>query len=182
MFSHHYIEPHQVNSFVYCKRKWFYQNRLKLQITNDDFEIGLYVHENHWMKTIKRKDIYLMSEKLRLKGICDYILEENGLQIPIEVKKGKCIAEKPYKNDVMQLLCYILLLEEHFKLRYTHGYIIYVGSKRKFKIIVTPFLRKTIKNCFKEIKAYYSNGKIPKRKKSKSWCTGCSYEEYCWSK
>jgi len=61
------------------------------------------------------------------------------------------------------------------------SYIIYVGSKRRFKVIVSPILRVTLQKYFKEIKAYYSNGKIPKRQKSKSWCTVCSYKEYCWS-
>ncbi|KKN48321.1 hypothetical protein LCGC14_0654130 [marine sediment metagenome] len=133
------------------------------------------------MKTIKRKNIYLVSEKLRLKGICDDVNREDGIQTPVDGKKGKCNAEKPYKNDVIQLLCYILLLEDYFKSRYTHSYIIYVSIKLKFKVIVSQILRKRLQKYFKEIKAYYSNGKIPNRQKSKSWCTDCSYEEYCWS-
>ena len=180
MFTHQYIEPHQVNAFVYCKRKWYYQNRLKLQIINDHMEIGSYIKEHHWMKTIKRKEIYLMSNKWKLKGMCDYIIEENGFQIPIEIKKGKCSAVKPYKNDVMQLLCYVLLLKENLGIKYTHGYILYVGSKRKFTVNITPNLRKRIQNYFKEIKSYLRSEKMPERQSNKICCGVCSFEEYCW--
>ena len=150
-FTHNYLEPHQVNTFVYCKRRWYYQNRSKLQILNCHMQIGSYIQNNHWMETIKRKEIYLISHKWKLKGKCDYVVHENGFQIPIEIKKGKCNGNKPFMNDVMQLLCYILLLEEHFETSYPYGYILYVGSKQKYKVNVTLVLRKTIKNYFVKI-------------------------------
>lgn len=180
MSTHNYIEPHQLNTFVYCKRRWYYQNRLKLAIINYHMQIGTYVQENYWRKAIKRKELYLISHKLKIKGKCDYIVEENGVQIPIEIKKGKCNSKKPFKNDIMQLLCYILLLEEHFGVTYPYGYILYVGSKRKYKINITLVLRRSIKYYFKKIYSYLRSGKLPKKQNNKNKCRGCSYEDYCW--
>ncbi|MFX1259262.1 MAG: CRISPR-associated protein Cas4 [Promethearchaeota archaeon] len=182
MFTHDYNEPHQLNSFVYCKRKWYYQNRLKFSIDNSDLELGKYIHDNHWLNTKKRKEVYLISHKWKLKGMWDYLLEENGVQIPVEIKIGKCNAHKPFKNDNMQLMCYILLLEDHFSVKYTHGYILYVSSKCKCKVNVSLTLRKTIENYFKKIHSYLRSKKIQKRQKNEKCCIKCSYREYCWCK
>ena len=110
MFTHLFIEPSQVNAFVYCKRNWYYRHRLKIRLINEHIEIGLYLHKNHWLNTITCKSVYLISEKFKLKGVCDYFLHEEGHQIPLEIKKGVCHGQNPYKNDLMQLMCYIVFV------------------------------------------------------------------------
>ncbi len=90
---------------MYCKRKWYYQNRLKFSIDNNNLEIGKYIHETHWLHKYKHKEIYLISYKWKLKGIYEYLIEENNTQIPIELKKGKSNKNKLYRNDLMQLMC-----------------------------------------------------------------------------
>ena len=178
-FTHTYLEPHQVNSFVYCKRRWYYVNRLKLHLDNEHLEIGKYVAEHHWLDTEKRHELYLVSHILMMKSKVDYLTEENGVQIPIEIKKRKCNASKPFKNDVAQLMCEVLLLEEHFSIQYSYGYLLYVGSKRKYKVMINLVNRRTIKSTLAEIRSYLKSVKIPPRTKNKNKCRGCSFELYC---
>ncbi len=181
MFTHDYIEPYQVNSFVYCKRRWYYQNRLKFFINNSDLEIGKYIHETHWLHKYKHKEIYLISHNWKLKGICDYLIKENGIHIPVELKKGKSNKNKPFKNDMMQLMCYILLLEEHFDVKYPHGYLFYKESKQKLKVVNDRTTRSELYSLFKAIRAFMRSKKLPNRKDNKKSCWSCSYHGYCWS-
>ncbi|MFX1258490.1 MAG: Dna2/Cas4 domain-containing protein [Promethearchaeota archaeon] len=62
------------------------------------------------------------------------------------------------------------------------GYVLYIGSKCKQKIIVSLTLRKTVENSFKKIHSYLHSKKIPKRQKNENRCRRCSYREYCWCK
>lgn len=178
-FTHTYIEPHQVNAFVYCKRQWYVRNRLKLPIVNEDMRIGKYVAENHWLNTQKRHELYLVSDTLRMKSRVDYIIAENGKQIPIEIKKGRWNGDQPRKNDIAQLMCEILLLEEHFSIRYDYGYLLYVGSKRKYKVRVDLIKRRSIKSTLAEIRSYLKSGNVPKVGYNKKKCEKCSLQLYC---
>ncbi|MBD3256322.1 MAG: CRISPR-associated protein Cas4 [Candidatus Lokiarchaeota archaeon] len=180
MFTHDYFEPHQVNSFVYCKRAWYYQNRLKFFIDSSDIEIGRYIHQTHDFPRSNCKEIYLVSHKLKIKGMCDYLKKESGLYIPIELKKGKSNSGQPFKNDVMQLMCYVLLLEEHFEVKYPYAYIHYFGSTERCTVQITPFFRSDIKRIMKQIKSFKIHSRIPKRKNKKLCPPSCSYFEFCW--
>lgn len=177
--THNYIQPSQINAFVYCKRRWYYQNIQKIFFPNDDTEIGKYDHENHWQNTIKRKEIYIESHILKIKGKIDYIIEENGLQIPIEIKKGKCNGVKPFENDVMQLMCYVLLLEENYSFKYNHGYLLYKGSKKKYTVEITNDIRKKLIYYIHQLRGYANKNVIPKIEYDKNKCYRCSIREYC---
>lgn len=177
-FTHSYIEPSQVNAFIYCPRRFYYQNVMKIFYTNDDVEIGKYEHENHWQNTKKRKELYLISHTWKIKGKIDFIKEENGLQIPIEIKKRRCNSEKPFENDVMQLMCYIVLLEEKFD-KCPYGYLLYKGSKRKYKIINVYYLQKKLKTYISKLNYYNSTKILPQRIENKNRCHRCSLREYC---
>ncbi|MFW6129728.1 MAG: CRISPR-associated protein Cas4 [Atribacterota bacterium] len=176
--THSYIEPHQVNSFVYCKRQWYLQKILKLSLINEDMRIGKYIGDSHWLNTKKRKEVYITSSKLKMKSKIDYVISEEGKQIPIEIKKGKC-KKKPKENDIMQLLCEILLLEEHFNTKYHYGYLLYVGSRKKFKVPITLGKYRSLTLTLEQIRSYLRNGKSPEIKMDKNKCRNCSLNIYC---
>lgn len=69
-------------------------------------------------------DEILQSAKLPLVGKPDYIVERDGVHIPIEVKTGKT-PQTPYKNHIAQLFAYCFLIEETFKKRPPYGIIRY---------------------------------------------------------
>ena len=73
----------------------------------------------------------------------------------------------------------LLLLEDHFNVKYPYGYISYIGSKRRYKIKITLTLRSNVKKCFREIKSYMNSNKIPKRQNDENFCRNCSYRDFC---
>ncbi len=114
-----------------------------------------------------------------MKSKVDYIKEDDGVQIPIEIKKGQWNGNKPRKNDEAQLLCEALLLEEHFSMKYNLGYVLYVGSKHEYKVNITPQKRRYITRVINEIRSYMRSGKIPKIKHDENKCRKCSLGLYC---
>lgn len=175
-----YAEPHAINAFVYCPRRWYYQSVLKLHLPNDALEIGTYDHDHYWQQTVKRREVYLVSSTLKMKGKCDYLIEEDGIQIPLEIKKGHCTGDNPYENDVMQLIGYILLLEEHFSIKYAYGYVIYMGSRKRYRVNVTDALRAKLRWYVMTLRMYTNQHKLPPRQKQQNKCDRCSLLLYCW--
>ena len=143
-------------------------------------DIGLYVAEHHWLDTQKRKELYLISDILCMKSKVDYVISEDGKQIPMEIKKGRWNGDTPRKNDEAQLLCEVLLLEEHFGIKYNYGYLLYTGSKRKYKVLITPQKRRGIKKITNEIRSYLKSGKCPVVNYNEKKCKKCSLHDYCW--
>ncbi|MFX1259898.1 MAG: Dna2/Cas4 domain-containing protein [Promethearchaeota archaeon] len=100
--------------------------------------------------------------------------------MPVEIKIGKRNANTPFKNEVMQLLCSILLLEENYLTNYKYGYILYVRSKKKYKVEVDAKLRRELCSYFRAINFYMFNKKIPKRQENEVFCRKCSHRDYYW--
>nr|MDO8111928.1 CRISPR-associated protein Cas4 [Candidatus Sigynarchaeota archaeon] len=180
LFTHDYAEPSQIKTFVHCARSWYIENQLKIRLYNDHVEIGKYEHEHYWRNAVKRKDVYIISDKWKMKGKCDYIIDEHGVQVPVEIKKSRYAGPVPPERDVMQLMAYVVLLEEHFCCTYNHAYMIYTGSKHKCRVLVTEELRSRLKDYLNKIQGSINDGIIPEMKRSEK-CFGCQYHDYCWS-
>lgn len=67
----------------------------------------VYADTGAWTKVEKP----LFARRYALTGKPDYIVEDNGATIPVEVKPSRT-APTPYASDVMQLAAYGLLIEE----------------------------------------------------------------------
>lgn len=184
MFTHEYIQPYQVNSFVFCKRKWYYQNRLKFYIENEDMKIGRYEHEHFQLSksilnNLKHKELYLISHRWKLKGRSDYLIEDVGKFIPLEVKSGRSNQGNPFFNDVMQLMCYVLLLEDHFGSKIEEGQIMYLRNPPPISVKKTVRRISLLKKYLKQMHLYSRRKILPKNQKENK-CWRCSYHDFCW--
>ncbi len=77
----------------------------------------------------------LYSQTTNLVGRPDYIVKEHSQFIPVEIKTGKT-PSYPYRNHIMQLTAYCLLVEENYNRKPAYGYIKY--PEREFKVFYTP--------------------------------------------
>ena len=66
----------------------------------------------------------LFSKRYALAGKPDYLVAENDLIIPIEVKPNR-VAPQPLESDIMQLAVYGLLVEENWQRRPPYGLLKY---------------------------------------------------------
>ncbi|MBM4431699.1 MAG: Dna2/Cas4 domain-containing protein, partial [Chloroflexi bacterium] len=89
----------------------------------------------------QRNERTLFSARHRLAGRPDYIVEERGQMLPVEVKPRR-LAEQPYAGDVLQLAAYCLLVEEEYGRRPRCGYLKY--QQAVFRIDYTGALRRQL--------------------------------------
>jgi CRISPR-associated protein Cas4 len=153
---------------------------LKFFVHNDHTEIGAHVHERrHESGVEKRSEVYLVSHRLRLKGRCDYVVDVLGKKVPVEIKKGRDKFGVPAFNDVMQLTCYVVMLEERYGEPVPMGAIIYAGSRKRYEISIHGYHKRQFYRLLTSMRSTRNGGGIPPRTKNKNRCNGCSISARC---
>ena len=178
-----YIPLSQINTYVFCPRRFYYESVEGHQVVNDHVEEGKIKHENvHTAvtdrkkgdKTISRRQ-YLASDALGVSGYTDLVEEKNGIPYPVEFKKA---GTGNWLNDQVQLCLQGLLLEEKTGVSIPHGYIFYIGSKRRRKVPFDKELRETTLQYVAEARSLLESRKIPKPVHDNR-CNGCSVRPIC---
>src|SRR5437868_2519228 len=137
-----------LNALEYCPRKFYYQVVQGEMLVNEFVLEGTLAHQRvHQAGThttaegdIQTTRLYLYSEALHLTGFADVIEERAGVFVPVDYKHGH---QGQWLNDHIQLCAQALCLEERqpSKPLIPHGYIYYVGSRRRVQVHFTQQLR-----------------------------------------
>lgn len=137
-----------LNALEYCPRRFYYQVVQGEMLVNEFVLEGQLAHQRvHQAGTrtteegeIETTRLYLSSETLHLSGFADVVEERAGAVLPVEYKHGQ---QGDWLNEHIQLCAQALCLEERQpgKPLIPHGYIYYVGSRRRVKVPFTPQLR-----------------------------------------
>ena len=181
--SETYIPLSQINTYVFCPRRFYYESVEGHQVVNDHVEEGKIKHEHvHTAvtdrkkgdKTISRRQ-YLASDTLGISGYTDLVEEKDGIPYPVEFKKA---GTGDWLNDQVQLCLQGLLLEEKTGISIPHGYIFYIGSKRRRKVPFDTELREKTRQYVSEARALLDSRKIPKPVHDNR-CNGCSVRPIC---
>jgi CRISPR-associated exonuclease Cas4 len=118
----------------------------------------------------------LFSRRYLLTGKPDYLVEERGQIVPVEVK-STAPPPQPYRSHVLQLAAYCLLIEEEFGQRPGHGLIHYQG--RTFAVDYTPELRAELIEALEGMRDDLSSADVLRNHESASRCWACGYREEC---
>jgi len=89
---------------------------------------GVLTNKRIYSDTAERPGKTLYAKSVNLIGKPDYLIEQKGMVIPVEVKTGKTPPE-PYLNHTMQLMAYCLLVEENYRKRPPGGYVRYPNQE-----------------------------------------------------
>lgn len=137
-----------LNALEYCPRKFYYQVVQGESLVNEFVLEGTLAHRQvHQPGTQTTAEgetqitrLYLSSESLHLSGFADVVEEHAGVLVPVEYKRGQ---QGQWLNDHIQLCAQALCLEERRpgKPLIPYGYIYYIGSQRRVKVIFTQQLR-----------------------------------------
>ncbi len=136
-----------LNALEYCPRKFYYQYVQGETLVNEFVLEGALAHQRVHQAGMRMAEgemettrLYLYSETLRLVGFADVIEERAGVLVPVEYKHGQ---QGQWLNDHIQLCAQALCLEERQpgKAPIAHGYIYYVGSRRRVRVDFTQQLR-----------------------------------------
>ncbi|MBI5033604.1 MAG: CRISPR-associated protein Cas4 [Chloroflexi bacterium] len=132
----------------------------------------VYSDSGAWEKVEKP----LFSRRYLLTGKPDYMIEDNGATIPIEVKPNR-VSSAPRESDVMQLAAYALLIEESFGAKPPHGLLKYRDAV--FRVDFTDELRGQLIDLMEAMRGDLEAQDVARSHAEPPRCFGCGYREDC---
>ncbi|MBI2139013.1 CRISPR-associated protein Cas4 [Candidatus Woesearchaeota archaeon] len=126
-------------------------------------------------------ELKIVSEKLGLTGIVDRVEAYETGYVPIELKTGKSPRDGVWPGHRIQLTCYALLLEEHFKKGIKEGFVYYLDHKEKKQLAFNPFMRLEVEELINKVSLLLSSLKVPDFTLHKNKCISCGIRETCYS-
>jgi len=118
----------------------------------------------------------LFSNELGLTGKPDYLVEQNGKLIPVEVKTGR-VPDVPYDSHIFQLAAYCLLVEKTYGKRPPYGIIHY--SNRDFAVDYTPQLESALLDHLAEMRRDELRKDVPRSHEDAARCRRCGFRKVC---
>lgn len=132
----------------------------------------IYTDTRAWGKLDKP----LYYQALGLTGKPDYIVEQNGRYIPVEVKTGKTPAA-PYDSHIFQLASYCLLVEKTYGKRPPYGIIHY--AERDFAIDYTRELETALLDLLAEMRRDERRDEVHRSHNNTARCASCGFRTDC---
>lgn len=118
----------------------------------------------------------LFDQALGLTGKPDYLVEQNGRIIPVEVKTGRT-PEAPYDSHIFQVAAYCLLVEKTYGKRPPYGIIHY--PNRDFAVDYTPALESSLLDLLAELKRDEVRTNVPRSHEDAARCRKCGFKKVC---
>jgi CRISPR-associated exonuclease Cas4 len=118
----------------------------------------------------------LLDHPLGLTGKPDYLVERNGVIIPVEVKSGRT-PSAPYDSHIFQVAAYCLLVERTYGKRPPYGIIHY--PNRDFAVDYTAQLESSLLDQLADIKRDELRSDVPRSHEDPARCRGCGFKKVC---
>lgn len=118
----------------------------------------------------------LYSQRLKVMGKPDVLIQQKEMIIPVEVKTGRTPRE-PYQAHIMQLVTYCHLIEENFHVRPTYGIIRY--PQQEFKIRYTEALEQELVRIVGEMRVKRGWETVHRSHNRRGKCAACGFREVC---
>jgi len=121
------------------------------------------------------RSVWLVSHRLRIRGISDVIEFHGGQPIPIEYKRG---GSRNRVDEHAQLAAQALCLEEMLGIPVPQGFIWHAKTRRREAVPIDSILRETTRRQIEEVHACLANPRAPAAVYGR-WCASCSLNDHC---
>lgn len=118
----------------------------------------------------------LYNQSLGLTGKPDYLIQQNGQIIPVEVKSGRA-PSAPYDSHIFQLAAYCLLVEKSYGKRPAYGIIHY--TDRDFAVDYTPELESSLLDLLADIRRDEMKREVDRSHEQAARCARCGFKKVC---
>jgi CRISPR-associated exonuclease Cas4 len=132
----------------------------------------IYTDTRSWGKVEKP----LFDHDLSLTGKPDYLVEQNGRIIPVEVKTGRA-PEAPYDSHIFQVAVYCLLVQKTYGKRPPHGIIHYPG--RDFAVDYTSELENALLDLLADMRIDGQRAEVQRSHEDERRCHRCGFNTVC---
>lgn len=151
---------------------FFWQSNRQRKATGLPSGRVVYTDTRGWGK-LERPLFY---QALGLTGKPDYLIQQNGQIIPVEVKSGRA-PEAPYDSHIYQLASYCLLVEKTYGKRPPYGIIHY--NHRDFAIDYTRELEASLLELLAEMKRDEHKKEVERSHEQVARCARCGFRSIC---
>ena len=122
----------------------------------------------------------LVSERLGLRGKPDCLIRNADGIIPVELKKS---ARPPsrggvYPNHLIQVLAYIVLVQEHYGEQVPYGLVLY-GNEEARKVYPTPENMAWLEAVIMQVRRARAASTVDRSHRQLSRCRGCGMRQSC---
>ena len=149
----------------------------KIDQLRDDYNLGEETIETP--DGLTEETPVLKSRKYNLAGRPDYMIKENDLRIPVEVKTGRR-PKAPFFSHVLQIGAYCLLSEETFQTSPSHGQIKYGVKSEPHNVEWEPKLKTLVIEKIEEMNDILEGRtKAHRNHKRVGKCNSCSRRKGC---
>ena len=132
----------------------------------------IYTDSHLW----KELDQILFDDSIALSGKPDYVIQNAGEIIPVEIKSNN-IKSNPYNSHVLQLAAYCRLIDACFAKRPGYGVLRY--PNRTFEIEYTDKLESQLIELVDSIRLKTGRGEGHRSHQTIAKCKGCGYASIC---
>ena len=132
----------------------------------------IYADTQRWVR-VERP---LYDPRLRLTGKPDYMVEQDGQVIPVEVKSSHRVTA-PYDGHIFQLAAYCMLVESSTGKRPDYGILHY--PDRTFAVDFTPALEAEVLKLVAEMQVQANQKNVHRSHQAPQRCAHCGYQSIC---
>jgi CRISPR-associated exonuclease Cas4 len=118
----------------------------------------------------------LYDPHLELTGKPDYLVEQNGKFIPVEVKIGRT-PSAPYDSHIFQVAVYCLLVHKTYGKRPPYGILHY--PERDFAVDYTPALESALLDLLVSLRRDEHRPDVKRSHDDPQRCRACGYRHTC---
>ena len=118
----------------------------------------------------------LFDAALGLSGKPDYLVDQGGRLIPVEVKSGRT-PPAPYDAHIFQVAAYCLLVEKAYGKRPPYGILHY--PERDFAVDYTPALESALLDLLAEMRRDERRASVDRSHADEARCRGCGFRSAC---
>ncbi len=111
-----------------------------------------------------------------LTGKPDYLVEENGVYIPVEVKSSRS-PSLPHDSHIYQLAAYCMLVERTYKKRPPYGILRY--RDKTFSIDYTREIEQEVEMILETMRLQEKSREVDRSHNEPSRCARCGYRSIC---
>lgn len=133
----------------------------------------IYTDTRAWGSRVEKP---LYDSVLGLTGKPDYLVENKGRKIPVEVKSGRA-PEAPYDAHIYQLAAYCLLVEKTSGSRPPYGIIHY--ENRDFAVDYTRDLENSLLEILAEMRRDEHRQQVDRSHETPARCAKCGFRNIC---
>jgi CRISPR-associated exonuclease Cas4 len=132
----------------------------------------IYTDTRAWGKLEKP----LYDPQLGLTGRPDYLVEQHGAVIPVEVKSGRA-PDAPYDSHIFQAAAYCLLVQRTYGKRPPYAIIHY--TDRDFAVDYTPALENELLEVLAEMRRDEVRSDVARSHEQVARCARCGFRDLC---